>query len=876
MALFLPPKQRPFIFLGGVLWLGLFALLMGLFWQPQNNTSHVPFFLQLGLRALLLALGLGLLGFVSQQGLVWIQRQRKRSALIHDSVLTQNTSPPSLNTTPLNAIGDQIPALLWVFQGDDTRALMACNQAWCEYTGLSQEMSLQDGWLQAIHPDDRDDLLNRVDAQNNLHAPLSYEIRCRNTQGEFHYFLFQAGPYKDPAGCFVGFSMVGVKIDTQKHMQMALAECESRFSNLADSAPFMVWMSDENNTLTYMNQAELAFSGLSPEEALSAEAWITRIKPDQRIDFLNRVQTAMANHETIQEEVQVLQADQEYRWLKMVSKPRLDHHGRFLGYVGASFDIQDRKVIEQSLIISEERFRLAMAHAPIGMGILDVEGRFFCVNEAFTELLHTSEEELLTLKLWNILPPDDQHALKDNIQHLLSHQAESCPSWEGKLLRQDGSFLWGQNNLALVRDQSGKALYFLLLCQDITQQKQSTEALESIVALRTQELQESTHLLNSIIENVPAMIFLKDAKELRFTLFNKMAEQIVGFTKEEMLGKNDFDFFPPEQAEFFTQKDQETLQSNSQVTIQEEPIRTKDGETRYLKTKKVAIVDKHNQPSYLLGISEDITQLKHSQDQIVLLNQQLKDQVNTLHALNKELEAFSYSVSHDLRAPLRTIDGFSQAVLTMYADKLDERGVNYLNRLRQGSQQMGALIDDLLNLSRLSRAEMHPEQDVNLSEMAHKIAEELRHDAPDRHVRFDIEANVFVAGDARLLNVVLHNLLQNAWKYTSSHESAHIAFGVRTDNADCPVYYVQDDGVGFDMQYANKLFGAFQRLHRSSEFPGSGIGLATVQRIIHRHGGEVWAEAAPEQGATFYFTLEPISPTPSIDSTQRQPEEPSS
>ena len=226
-----------------------------------------------------------------------------------------------------------------------------------------------------------------------------------------------------------------------------------------------------------------------------------------------------------------------------------------------------------------------------------------------------------------------------------------------------------------------------------------------------------------------------------------------------------------------------------------------------------------------------------------------------LEAANKELEAFAYSVSHDLRAPLRSIDGFSQALLEDCRDLLDERGKDYLQRVRAATQRMGELIDDLLGLSRVTRAEMRREP-VSLSEMARSAAEEMKRAQPERSVAFVIQDGLVAEGDGRLLRVVLENLLGNAWKFSAPHPATRIEFGARGQPDGRVAYFVRDDGVGFDMAYADKLFGAFQRLHAGAEFAGSGIGLASVQRIVHRHGGRVWAEGAVEQGAAFYFTVQ--------------------
>ncbi len=236
------------------------------------------------------------------------------------------------------------------------------------------------------------------------------------------------------------------------------------------------------------------------------------------------------------------------------------------------------------------------------------------------------------------------------------------------------------------------------------------------------------------------------------------------------------------------------------------------------------------------------------------LEQRVLERTAELAAANRELEAFSYSVSHDLRAPLRTIDGFSQAVLEDYAARLDDLGKDYLSRVRGATQHMGQLIDDLIKLARVARAEMKREA-VDLSALAGEVLSALQKSEPGRELECHIEPGLTAKGDARLLRVVLDNLLGNAWKFTGRKPRARIEFGAIRDTDGAPGFFVRDNGAGFDMTYADKLFGAFQRLHTLSEFPGTGVGLATVQRIVHRHGGRVWAEGALEKGATFYFTL---------------------
>jgi PAS domain S-box-containing protein len=334
-------------------------------------------------------------------------------------------------------------------------------------------------------------------------------------------------------------------------------------------------------------------------------------------------------------------------------------------------------------------------------------------------------------------------------------------------------------------------------------------------------------------------------------------EAIFGLNPGEFDGTQQtlFTFIHPEDQHSVRTTMAQAIKAEGEYEI-EFRILPRDRPIGWLLARGCSCFDARGEPSRLVGVAFDITARKLSENEVLRLNLDLERRVAertaALEAINKELESFSYSVSHDLRAPLRSIRGFSEVLLDRYGGKLDERGREFLRRACESTNQMDLLIDDLLKLSRIGRAELH-HQPVDLSALANSIVDELRAEEPKRAARFSIAAGLHACGDERLLRIALENLLRNAWKFTANQPKTRIEFGETPGPQ--PAFFVRDNGAGFDMAYASRLFGVFQRLHSASEFPGSGIGLATVQRILNRHGGRAWAESSVNQGATFYFSL---------------------
>lgn len=355
---------------------------------------------------------------------------------------------------------------------------------------------------------------------------------------------------------------------------------------------------------------------------------------------------------------------------------------------------------------------------------------------------------------------------------------------------------------------------------------------------------------------VPAMVWYKDTKN-RFLLVNEAAAVSMGRTVEEMEGRPCSEILPSKAYELY-RDDLEIIQSGKPKLGLIEEIRLPGGESIWARTDKLPEYDTMGRVVGILVFAQDITERRQAEDEVRRLNGELEQRVAArtaeLRAANQELESFAYSVSHDLRTPLRTIDGFSRLLLDEFGKDLATDAHDYLQRLRGAAQRMGQLIEDLLQLTRVSRSELKLEP-VDLSALARQAVEELRRTEKDRRVDVIVEATPLALGDPVLLANVIQNLVGNAWKFTGREPEARVEFGSTTVDGGRTAFYVRDNGVGFDMVYSDKLFAAFQRLHSHDEFEGSGIGLATVQMIVRRHGGEAWADSSPGQGATFHFTL---------------------
>ena len=485
--------------------------------------------------------------------------------------------------------------------------------------------------------------------------------------------------------------------------------------------------------------------------------------------------------------------------------------------------------------VAEERLRLLVGSVrDYAIYLIDPAGYVKSWNAGAERIKGYAPPEILGQHFARFFTPEDVAAGRPAAV-LHAAATEGRYEEENWRVRKDGSRFWADVVITAVRDDRGALLGFAKVTRDLTERKLAEQALRA---------SEERFRILAVTANDA---ILSADRHGNITYFNPGAERIFGFASNEVIGRPLTALMP----ERFREAHRTGLAryvATGEARVIGKTVelagRRKDG-TEFPLELSLATW-KHGAEVAFTAIIRDIAARKEAEDT-------LRRYASQLEAANKELEAFSYSVSHDLRAPLRSLDGFSQALLEDYHDRLDDAGRDFLQRVRGASQRMGTLIDDLLSLSRVTRGELQVGE-VDLSALAAATAADLKKSDPARDVTFAISPDLVVRADAGLMRIVLQNLLGNAWKFTGKRASAHVEVGAQAHDGR-RAFFVRDDGAGFDMAYAAKLFGAFQRLHGAAEFPGSGIGLATVQRIILRHGGEVWAEGVPDRGATIYFTL---------------------
>ncbi|HZZ18139.1 MAG TPA: PAS domain S-box protein [Opitutaceae bacterium] len=749
----------------------------------------------------------------------------------------------------------------------------------------------------------------RLIPQDRRHEEIEILTRVRSGEGVSHFdtqrvrkdgalvdVSVTSSPIRDSSGKIVGASKIVRDITDRKRTEQAMEMSERQFRTMANSMPQLVWVARADGLIEWYNQRWYEYTGTS-EEQMEGWGWQAVHDPKVLPRVIENWKAAIELRKPFEMKFPLRGADGRFRMFLTRVHPEIDGMGRVVQWFGTNTDVEELTQMEQSLRSTQAKLGSTLSAGSIGTWTWDIADDRLVADEftarAFGISTADAAKGLPAVAYLKSVHEDDQASVAEK----LALAIEACGTYdiEYRVKRPDGGLVWIQARGRVEADEKGKAASFHGAVMDITARKKAEEDvlllnadLERRVVDRTAELEKAnTELTRSrsvfvnLFESLPGL-YLVLTPELVIVTASDAYTKATMTSREAIVGRVLFDIFPDNPDDpaasgvsnlrASLSRVRETLSADA-MTIQKYDVRRPDGqfEEHYWSPINSPVLSADRRLEYIVHRVENVTEFVLQKKRDPAKNEAIDARMEQmaaeifqgsvrvqaanaqLEAANKELEAFSYTVSHDLRAPLRAVDGFSEIMMEDYGPQLPEEGRRLLRVVRSSAQRMGQLVDDLLSFSRLGRQSLKM-QPVSIETVVRASLEELKSMREGRQVEVTVGELPPALGDAPLLRQVWLNLISNALKYTGRRERAEIEISSEKKNGEV-VYHVRDNGTGFDMKYSHKLFGVFQRLHRAEDYEGTGVGLATVQRIIQRHGGRVWAEAAPDRGATFYFTL---------------------
>lgn len=699
-------------------------------------------------------------------------------------------------------------------------------------------------WLDLIVDEDRPVVKRQMETVTKL-GKFEGSYRIRRPDGAIRWVYDRAWLVKDNVGKPLRVDGIAVDVTDRRDAEAALRESELRFRSIAEASPVPLCIfAFPSGTMRYVNDAFVASFGMSRDDYVGKAAADHYANPADRSLVLEKLYT---EGKISGLELAIKRPDGRIFWV--VAAARLgDFNGEAAAFTGYA-DITPRKQAEQSLRASEERFRTLVSALAEGVVLHDASGRIVTCNAAAERILGLTREQLLGRSSsdpnWGAVREDGSpFPSREHPAMLTLASGEPQNDVVMGVLRPDDARVWiAINSRPLFYPEAQRPYAVVVSFSDITARKVAETAM-----LRSEAQ------LAGIIESAMDAVITVDEKH-RIRLFNAAAESMFGCRSEDMIGQPLDRLLPLRHDSLFEAFNGSSTVGGTGTTSRVTGARASGEEFPIEASISQLEIDGRQIFTVIL---RDITERARAEAEIRELNESLERRVvertAELQYANKELESFSYSVSHDLRAPLRSINGFAHILDETERERLTDEGRQLLERIKRSAGKMGQLIDDILRFSRISRAGLQ-RSEVDMGALARSVYDEIKDSYPQVEVR--IAALPTVIGDATMLHQVWLNLIENALKFSAKVSRPQVEIGLLEAEGEA-AFFVRDNGAGFDMQYASRLFGVFQRMHSEADFPGTGVGLAIVKRIIERHKGRIWAEAALDQGATFFFTIGPL------------------
>lgn len=787
-------------------------------------------------------------------------------------------------------LADTIPVMLWITRPDGQCTYV--NQKWYDYTGHSPDNTLGVAWLSVVHADDIEQMQRNFREANASQIPFNLEYRIRGADGIYRWILDSGSPMFDKAGVFEGYIGSRINIDQRKQAEDAVRNSERRFRQLADDLPQIVWTADADGYVDYYNKQWYRLIG--DENQFGDISFLVHVHPDDQARCFESWHNVVRSGEPYEIEFRfkIKYPVEGYQWFLVRALPIKNENGQIVKWYGTCTDIDEVKRIEQTLRESEERFRFVVNSAPVMVWMSDPQKRFTFFNKRWLEFTGRNMES----ELWDgwkdgILPEDLETGLGAYNEAFEAHRNFEV---EFRLKRHDGQYRWIVCHGIPRFSYDGSFLGYIGSSIDIHERKNIRLELEKRVAERTHEimhknkaLEETTRELKEInnqlelrneelrqseerylrmtneVEDYAIILLSKDGY---IENWNKGAEKIKGYTSEEIIGKHFRLFYThADQHQGLAERLIEEATQMGKSTYEGLRVR-KDGSTFWGYTVITAL---HNDKNDVIGFSKvtrDLTERKMAEDRLKMYAEQLEQKNRELERSNGELSSFSYVASHDLQEPLRKIQAFGNLIQARDADHLSDNSKDYFDRMVKAAIRMQNLIDSLLEFSRTSTARKNFES-TDLNVLLDEVKKELAH-------RIEEKKALILSAHLPTLQIIpfqfrqlLSNLISNSLKYSQKDitpvieiKATHIKAAKLNETEALPGkdyvrFSVADNGIGFEQEYAAKVFELFQRLHGRNEYSGSGIGLAICKKIVENHQGFMRAESEPDKGTTFYFFI---------------------